>query len=185
MNVLQKIDEALGGTPRPTSAANVICELALPAVKKLAEFSDWIDNEKRIRALSHERNHKLGELAAFQTFQKQQTEHSDLISAGKTAEIPRGRSLADWQSDFENRRRAADDALVDLRRKLEPARRKIGEICVEQLHGECASLMISESKLSSKFGIVYAESPTLAALKNLQNVLQTNGHSLVFDILTK
>jgi hypothetical protein len=185
MNVLEKIDEALNGTPRPVNAQRVICELAHPKVQKMVGFADWLSDERKIRALSHERSHGLGEIEAFNVFQRQQREHADLISAGKSSELPRGRTLEAWRADFENRRAAADDALIQLRKKLESPRKVIGSLCVDQLHAECASLMINESKLASKYGIVYQESPTLSALKNLQNVLQTNGHSLIFDLLTK
>jgi hypothetical protein len=191
MNILEKIDQVLTGTkPRPKDStettATIICEFALPEVKKLAGLQEHLADEKKIVALMHDLNFVLTENYAEQLYQKQIDEHSEHASTGKSlAEIPRGRARESWIADVASRKVAAEAAAVQLSGKLQPFRRKISDIAIATLNEHCASLMLSESRLGAAYRIIYQESPTLTKLRSLQNYLNSTAPAIVTKLLTQ
>ena len=55
----------------------------------------------------------------------------------------------------------------------------------EQLNASCAELMLAESRLGAKFGIIYSESATLKTMRGIQNYITAAGPGIVFNLSTK
>lgn len=189
--IIGAIDRAITGTkPTPKkspveNAASFIVELALPKIQKLAGFTKWLADEKQIRHLADDGN-KLGEYCADAKYFEQQREHEAMLAEGKSlSEIPRGRSREGWQSDFAARKSANDSAICKINGSLAPFRKQIAAALVEQLNASCAELMLAESRLGAKFGIIYSESATLKTMRGIQNYITAAGPGIVFNLSTK
>lgn len=175
--IIGAIDRAINGTPPKFSTENsarIICELALPEIKKLTGLQEYLEGEAKGAALMHDLNFVLVPGLAMELYRKQFDSHVAHASTGKSlSEIDRGRSLEAWQADVAARKTASEAAAVKLSAELQPFRRKISEIAVATLNEHAANLMLAESKLGAAYGLVYDESPALKKLRALQNYLPT------------
>jgi len=187
-NLAAELKAAVLGKPRPTdpteNTATIICEFALPEVKKLDGWKDWLAGEVKIAALMHDVNFVLTESYAHQLYQKQLDEHTEHASSGKSlTEISRGRSRDAWIEDVASRNAAAQAAAMQLSATLQPFRRKISAIVVQTLNEHSATLMLAESKLGAAYGLTYEETPTLKKLRSLQNYLAATAAGIVYKLL--
>jgi len=188
MNILETIENALGKKPAPKdpteNSARIICELALPEIRKLDGLQEYLAGETKCVALMHDVNFVLTEGYAHQLYQKQIASHATHASTGKSlSEIDRGRSRDAWVADVASRKEASEAAAIQLSAKLQPFRRKISDIAVATLNEHCASLMLAESKLGAAYGLTYQESPTLKKLRSLQNYITHTAPAIVTKLL--
>ncbi len=188
--ILGAIDRAINGTkPAPKqnpieAAALVICNLAGPKVKS-ALGSEWDtakkchENQKRFVRLL---NFDLTESAGTRAHARQIEEHEKFIAeGGDPVTIERGRSREAWLADIESRRLAVTEASQKNYQIFKPLQAKITAVILEVFLSECADLMLAESKLGAKYGIPYAECPTLKTLRGVQNYLQGSGAGIVLE----
>ena len=185
--IIGAIDRAINGTPPKFSVENsarIICELALPEIKKLDGLQDYLTGEEKCRALMHDVNFVLTEGYANQLYQKQIDSHVEHANTGKSlSEIERGRDLPSWIADVAARKTASEAAAVQLSGKLQPFRRKISDLCIQTLNEHCAGLMLAESKLGAAYGLTYDESPALKKLRALQNYITHTAPAIVTKLL--
>lgn len=187
-DVIQKIVQAVTGktTPSdPTQAAAVnICELALPKIKSLDFFSEWLEGEKQVRKLWHEQNFLLTTDEAHKHYESQHAAHADLAVRGESLrEMERGRSREAWIADFEARNRASAAASSELSKRLSPMRAIVANQIVDTLNAEVADVMLSEAKIAKKYGIPYHDSPTVQTLRGLHNFISNRGATVILELL--
>ena len=188
--ILGAIDRAINGTPPPRKdwaleAATTICTAALPRVKSALGADDWAiaqkcyANQKRFVRM----NSDLGENAATRAHARQLAEQQKLISeGGDPGGIARGRSLESWKSDFESRRLALTAEIQKNYAVFKPFQSRIIAVVLETFLSECASLMLEESKLASKFSIPYQESPSLKILRSLDSYIRNRSDVIILEM---
>ncbi len=188
--ILGAIDRAINGTPPPRKdwaleAATTICTAALPRVMSTLGADDWAtakrchENQRRFIRL----NSDLNEGAAVRAHAKQLEEHQKFIAeGGDPTSISRGRSRESWISDFESRRLALTAEIQKNYAVFKPLQGRIISVVLETFLSECASLMLEESKLAAKYGIPYAESPSLKTLRGLDSYIRNRSDVIILEM---
>jgi hypothetical protein len=116
--------------------------------------------------------------AAYLAFLRQQQEHTDLAGAGRLAEPVEAYTLADWETDFEQRREAASAAANKVDRELAPFKAKVLDCFCRLAGDEIADLESSDAAACARYGVPYKLSPLVITLKTAVTFARGNQAAL-------